>query len=253
MEISKQSLSKLATIISNLSKTTHSFIIETRSSIRNLEVQIGRLSKRIPEIPSNTLPSNTEVNPREKCKALSIGAKAKTEEELLALNACDGIAGCSTPKEEQVLALNATIGEDGRSTPTKDLLVEELKETRTHEEIIEVPLNALLQIIDSEEYSSSDEEEKTTEEQVARYLGILVKLNAKLFGTETLEDEPPMLTKELNALVQQKLPQKLPDPRRFLIPCTRGTITFKKPLCNLGSSINLMHLSVMERLGIFEV
>ncbi|XP_057758229.1 uncharacterized protein LOC130978330 [Arachis stenosperma] len=70
---------------------------------------------------------------------------------------------------------------------------------------------------------------------------------------ETLKEEPPVLTKELNALVQKKPPQKLPDPGRFLIPCTIGTITFEKALCDLGSSINLMPLSVMERLGIFEV
>ncbi|QHN77320.1 uncharacterized protein DS421_19g651610 [Arachis hypogaea] len=81
----------------------------------------------------------------------------------------------------------------------------------------------------------------------------MMKLNAKLFRTETLEDEPPVLTKKLNALVQQKLPQKLPDPRRFLIPCTIEIITSEKALCDLGSSINLMPLSVMERLGIFEV
>ncbi|XP_015949209.1 uncharacterized protein LOC107474132 [Arachis duranensis] len=139
------------------------------------------------------------------------------------------------------------------STSTEGLPMEELKETRTHEETIEVPLNALLQIIDSEEYSSFDKEEETREEQVARYLGILMKLNAKLFGIETLEEEPPVLTKELNALIQQKLPQKLPNSGRFLIPCTIGAITFEKALCDLGLSINLMPLSVMERLGIFEV
>ncbi|KAL4344850.1 hypothetical protein AHAS_Ahas11G0219600 [Arachis hypogaea] len=70
MEISKQSLSDLATLVSSLTKTTDSFINETRSSIRNLEVQVGQLSMRIPEIPPDTLPSNTEVNPREECKAI---------------------------------------------------------------------------------------------------------------------------------------------------------------------------------------
>ncbi|KAL4391156.1 hypothetical protein AHAS_Ahas03G0216900 [Arachis hypogaea] len=62
METPKQSLPDLVTIVSNLSKTTHSFINETRSSIRNLEVQVGQLSKKIPEIPLDTLPSNTQVN-----------------------------------------------------------------------------------------------------------------------------------------------------------------------------------------------
>ena len=80
-----------------------------------------------------------------------------------------------------------------------------------------------------------------------------MKLNAKLFGNETWEDEPPLLIKELNALVQQTLPQKKQDPGKFLIPCNIGTMTFEKALYDLGSGINLMPLSVMEKLRIFEV
>ncbi|XP_016178501.1 uncharacterized protein LOC107620931 [Arachis ipaensis] len=230
---------------------------ETRSSIRNLELQIGQLSKRIPEISSSIFPSNTEVNLREECKALTIEADAESEKELLALNANKGVAGhsCwrSTPKEEQVVALNATIEEDGCSTPTKDSHIEEPREIRAHQETIEVPLNALLQIMEFEEYFSSDEEEETREEKIARYLGTLMKLHAKFCETEALKEEPPVFTQECSVLVQKKLPQKKPDPESFLISCTIGTITFEKDLCNLGSSINLMPLSVMRRLGILEV
>ncbi|XP_057740295.1 uncharacterized protein LOC130957454 [Arachis stenosperma] len=209
METSKQSLSDLATIVSDLSKTTNSFITETRSSIRNLEVQIGQLSKRIPKIPSNTLTNNTEVNPKEECKTLTIEAVAESEEELLALNASKGIAGRSTPKEEQILKF--------------------------------------------EEYSYSDEAVKTREEQIFWYLETLMKLHGKFCETEALEEESPVFTQECSVLVQKKLPQKRPDLESFLIPCTIGTITFEKALCNIGSSINLMPLSVMRRLGILEV
>ncbi|XP_015965459.1 uncharacterized protein LOC107489202 [Arachis duranensis] len=45
----------------------------------------------------------------------------------------------------------------------------------------------------------------------------------------------------------------MPDPESFLNPCTIGTITFEKALCNLGSNINLMPLFVMRKLGIQEV
>ena len=81
METPTQSLSDLATIVSNLPKMMHSFMVETRSSIRNLEIQVGQLSKRIQEIPSNTLPSNIEVNPKEECKALTMEVMIKPKEE----------------------------------------------------------------------------------------------------------------------------------------------------------------------------
>ena len=42
IENSRQSLSNLATIVSDLSKTTLSFMTETRSSIRNLKAQVGQ-------------------------------------------------------------------------------------------------------------------------------------------------------------------------------------------------------------------
>ncbi|XP_025607947.1 uncharacterized protein [Arachis hypogaea] len=66
-------------------------------------------------------------------------------------------------------------------------------------------------------------------------------------------DETVVLTKEYSALLQKKLPPKMPDPGSFLIPYTIGTITFEKALCDLGSSINLMPLFVMMKLGIQEV
>ena len=62
-----------------------------------------------------------------------------------------------------------------------------------------------------------------------------------------------MLINELNTSVQHTLPQKKQDPGKFLISCTIGTMTFEKALCDLGSGINLMPLSVMEKIGIFEV
>ena len=62
-----------------------------------------------------------------------------------------------------------------------------------------------------------------------------------------------MPIKELDNLTRQRLPQKRQDPEKFSIPYTIGTMTFKKALYDLRSSINLMSLSVMEKLGIFEV
>ncbi|XP_016164913.1 uncharacterized protein LOC107607478 [Arachis ipaensis] len=206
----------------------HSFITETRSSIRNLKIRVGQQSKRIPKIPSNTLPSNTEVNLSEECKALTVEVVTK-------------------PKEE--------------------LATEELKEIRAHEEVENIIMHAPMQIEEHEEYPSSDEQEEPKEEQIARFLAILRKLKANSSQEEALEKESPsiaclkalkgyetvVLTKECGTLVQKKLPQKLPDPGSFLILCTIGTITFEKALCDLSSSINLMPLYVMKRLGIQEV
>ena len=54
------------------------------------------------------------------------------------------------------------------------------------------------------------------------------------------------LIKECSAILQRKLPQKLKYPGSFTIPCTIGNSIFKRALCDLGASINLMPLSIFK-------
>ncbi|KAL4321632.1 hypothetical protein AHAS_Ahas14G0129900 [Arachis hypogaea] len=232
-ENSDQNPSSLANLVSDLSKATVSFMNETRSSIRNLEAQVGQLSKRITEIPPSTLPSKTEENPKGECKAIDISTMDEPVRKGEDVN----------PKGEDPL---------GRPVINKELPSEEPKESETHLETIEIPLNLLMPFMSSDEYSSSEENKDVTEEQAAKFLGAIMKLNAKLFGIDTWEDEPPLFTNELSDLDQLTLPQKRQDPGKFIIPCTIGTMIFKA-LRDLGSGINLMPLSVIEKLGIYGV
>ena len=150
---------------------------------------MGQLSKRVTETPPSTLPSNTEENPKRECKAITLLGVAEPKEEEKDVN----------PSAEDLM---------GRPLDKKEFPFEKPKESETHLETIEIPLNLLIPFMSSEDYSSSEENEDITGEQVAQYLGAIMKLNAKLFGNETWEDEPPLLTNELNALDRQKLPQK---------------------------------------------
>ena len=60
------------------------------------------------------------------------------------------------------------------------------------------------------------------------------------------------LIKECSIILQRKLPQKLKDPSNFTIPCTIGKAIFKRDLCDMGASINLMPLSIFRCLGLGE-
>ena len=61
------------------------------------------------------------------------------------------------------------------------------------------------------------------------------------------------LTATCSAIIQQKLPAKMKDPGYFTIPCSIGKYEFKKALCDSGASINLMPLSVVQRLSLGEL
>ena len=61
------------------------------------------------------------------------------------------------------------------------------------------------------------------------------------------------LTATCSAIIQQKLPAKMKDPGSFTIPCSIGKYEFKKALCDSGASMNLMPLSVVQRLSLGEL
>ncbi|XP_024027178.1 uncharacterized protein LOC112093279 [Morus notabilis] len=58
------------------------------------------------------------------------------------------------------------------------------------------------------------------------------------------------MTKESSAILQNKTPPKLKDTGSFTILCAIGNNYFSKVLCDLGASINLMPMSIFNKLGI---
>ena len=66
------------------------------------------------------------------------------------------------------------------------------------------------------------------------------------------EFETVALTEECSVILKNKLPPKLKDPGSFMIPCSIGNQYFRKALCDLGASINLMPMSIFKKRGIGE-
>ena len=81
----------------------------------------------------------------------------------------------------------------------------------------------------------------------ANFLKEILGNKRKLEGCETVK-----LNEEYSAIIQRKLPPKLKDPRSFTIPCSIGSCTFNKVLCDLRANINLMPLSILQKLGLDE-
>ncbi|GJX95767.1 reverse transcriptase domain-containing protein [Tanacetum coccineum] len=61
------------------------------------------------------------------------------------------------------------------------------------------------------------------------------------------------LTKNCLAVLLKKLPEKFRDPRKFLIPCDFPELEKCMALADLGASINLMPLSVWNKLMLLEL
>ncbi|GJY00848.1 reverse transcriptase domain-containing protein [Tanacetum coccineum] len=61
------------------------------------------------------------------------------------------------------------------------------------------------------------------------------------------------LNENCSAVLLKKLPEKLGDPRKFLIPCDFSEFEECLALADLGASINLMPLSVWKKLMLPEL
>ncbi|KAL8475077.1 hypothetical protein ACS0TY_031485 [Phlomoides rotata] len=110
---------------------------------------------------------------------------------------------------------------------------------------------------------------KKLDENFAKFLEVFKKLHINIPFYDALEqmpnyakflkdliskrrriEEPKMvkLTMECSALVKKNLPEKLKDPGSFNILCDMGNGVKRNALCDLGASINLMPLSIFEKL-----
>ena len=112
------------------------------------------------------------------------------------------------------------------------------------------------------------------EEQFSKFLDIFKKIEINIPFAEVISQMPLYakflkeilskkrkiveevivnLTTTYSAIIQQKLPTKMKEPGSFTIPCSIGKYKFKKALCDSGASINLMPLSVVQRLSLGEL
>ena len=112
------------------------------------------------------------------------------------------------------------------------------------------------------------------EEQFSKFLDILKKIEINILFAEVISQMPLYakflkeilskkrkiaeegivnLTATCSAIIQQKLQAKMKVPGSFNIPCSMGKYEFKKTLCDSGASINLMPLSVVQRLSLGEL
>ncbi|KAK4707311.1 hypothetical protein R3W88_033158 [Solanum pinnatisectum] len=112
--------------------------------------------------------------------------------------------------------------------------------------------------------------EKNEEGKYRRFITILKQLSINVSVIEALEQMPryakfmkDLVTKKramsfkdddrlqhCSAIAIRSLVQKKEDPNAFTIPCTIGLLYFAKALCDLGESINLMPLSIYNKLGL---
>ncbi|XP_062103872.1 uncharacterized protein LOC133814989 [Humulus lupulus] len=79
-QIQPEKPNELQAALLTLTNIQTQFMTETRSSIRNLETQVGQLDNMLNDRSQGNLPSNTVVNPKENCQAISLRSGKQVEQ-----------------------------------------------------------------------------------------------------------------------------------------------------------------------------
>ncbi|XP_073049604.1 uncharacterized protein [Primulina eburnea] len=178
--------------------------------MKSLETQIGQLANALKDQNRGQFPSNTEVNPREQCKAVTL----RSGKEI----------GVPEPTVESV---EVTVEEDeGKSESVGEEKVEEPEKLLKQQPLPKVNLPYPQRF-----------KKKGLDDQFAKFLEIFKKIHINIPFADALEQMPNYakfikdvmskkrklqefetvkLTEECSAILQRKLPQKLKDPGRSL-------------------------------------
>ncbi|XP_061355408.1 uncharacterized protein LOC133299931 [Gastrolobium bilobum] len=190
---------------------TRALFRNQEASIRNLETQIGQLSRQFAERTQGTFPGNTIINPREHCNAITTrsGTVIQPIEKHLEEKKRNGEAPVEKEKKEKAKD-NIEVDKSNPEKVERKLFKWEKKKALERQD---KPLDfspyariPYLQILKKEI-------------QKQQFMKDLSSRKRKLRECETIN-----LMEECNAIIQKKLPTKVKDPGSFSIPCTIGKV-----------------------------
>ncbi|KAG9458523.1 hypothetical protein H6P81_003031 [Aristolochia fimbriata] len=202
-----------------------------------------------------TLPSNSETNPREQIKAITLRS-GKVLEEQQHTQVEEDSKNQQQDKEREELSQEREVskqqkqkGKASKSLSNDDINVDTLPyQARAKKDKLEDKFSKFIDIFKKLEINIPFVEALIQMPQYAKFL------KEVLLGKRKIEEQGTViLTKNCSAILKNQLPTKLKDPGSFTIPCEFGNFKFNKVLCDLGASINLMPLSICRKLNLGEL
>ncbi|XP_045802710.1 uncharacterized protein LOC123896356 [Trifolium pratense] len=185
----------------------------------------SEISKQVVAQSSGGFAGNTLDNPRnESCNAIGLRSRVVPSGEV---------------EKEGGVEKNERLAEEKGENGNKG-------NTEGEVEKIEKLIDAESMLRKNQSPTSQGTWERAALEQMPIYAKFMKDL---LSGKRKLrDDENVALSEECSAILQRMLPPKLKDPGSFTIPCSNGKVKVKRALCDLGASINSMHLSMVRKL-----
>ncbi|XP_070046753.1 uncharacterized protein [Nicotiana tomentosiformis] len=230
-----------------------SAIKELSTGLQTLEKQVGQIATVLFERILGTLPDDTKKNPNETVNVVTLRSGQVLKDPT-------PVQKEVVPEKEVKEQLKNKV--DKKKKGKKGVEKKKKEKTSKREESNE-----------SEHIPALPSPQKLFREkldkQFERFQDMLRQVNVNLPFTEVLSQMSPYakflkkiltkkrkieetsvvkLTEHCSAILQNKLPQKWGDPWSLTIPCSLGTLSFDKSLCDSGASISLMTFSIYSKL-----
>ncbi|GJX98107.1 reverse transcriptase domain-containing protein [Tanacetum coccineum] len=200
-----------------------------QNQLTNLTDMLSKFVTSNTASTSGTLPSNTVTNPKEDLKGI-------TTRRWVDLHGDPRIHTTSSPK---VVEREPEVTKD-TMPPTNNGSTEDVQPSVVpvvHHESISEPVNAPVSASRPNQKASIPFPSRRNDER----------------RQKLSEMARTPLNENCSAVILNKLPKKLGDPGRFLIPCEFSGINTCNALADLGASINLMPYSVWKNLSLPEL
>ncbi|GJX36023.1 reverse transcriptase domain-containing protein [Tanacetum coccineum] len=222
---------------------------------------------------SRTLPSNTVTNPKEDLKGITTRSGVAYKGPMIPITSSPKVMKCETKVTKDPMPPTNNESTEDVQPPVVPVV---------HHESISEPGNAPVSASMPNQkasipFPSRRNDERNREkanEQIEKFYKIFQDLSFEISFTDALMLMPKftstlkalignneklsemtrtLLNENCSAVIINKLPKKLGDPGRFLIPCEFSGINTCNAMPDLGASINLMPYSVWKNLSLPEL
>ncbi|XP_021727822.1 uncharacterized protein LOC110694935 [Chenopodium quinoa] len=206
-----------------------------------MESQLAQIAQQVGSSSSNPnghFPSSTVVNPKEQAKAITLrsgrGYEGPVMSEEEPQKRDEGVVVRSEDDfENEVVEVERKEQKSDKGATKKDEGDEERIE-KPPMRVYKPPIPFPHRIV-----------EKKLNEKFSKFLEVMRGLQSRLEESATIS-----LPKEVSAIIQNKLPQKLGDPGSYAIPVKIGDLEAMDALCDLGASVSLMPYSIAKSLKV---
>ncbi|GJW31963.1 reverse transcriptase domain-containing protein, partial [Tanacetum coccineum] len=182
---------------------------------------------------SGTLPGNTVTNPKEDLKGITTGSTKDVQPPVVQI-------------QSRNLNPEPNVSPDDTPIPKASIPFPSRRNDENRREKANEQIEKFYEIFKDMNFEISFLDALTLMPKFASTLKALIGNKEKL-------SEMAKLNETCSAVILNKLPRKLGDPGRFLIPCEFSGINTCNALADLGASINLMPYSVWKDLSLSEL